>query len=566
MGGYNLSSGNVIASQNKLPSPGPFTAKIIGYIDSTYMGILEVEILRETGNSTAGGELRQVKYLSPFFGRTASSGMSDPDNYNNTQKSYGMWMIPPDVGSLILCIFVDGEPDRGYYLGSIPDENMNFMVPGIASTNNVVGGDGTARYPVAEYNKIIHEESKNATQIIKPKHLLASALEAQGLLADDVRGITTSSARREIPSQVFGISTPGPVDKQVNSPRTGTGKKEYRVPNAATSRLGGSTFVMDDGDDKFIRKVAANAGPPEYESIEALGKDETPTGDVTIPHNDLIRLRTRTGHQILLHNSEDLIYIGNAKGTTWIELTSGGKIDIFASDSISVHTKADMNFYADRDINMEAGRNINMKATSGRVQVEAKTNFNLIIGADGVITTAGNLQVNTTGLNNFTSKGATNIKSSANINITSTVDTNIKSSAKINLTSAADTNIKAGAKLTQNASAYYSVPGGGGIGAVTAVAATAVTAATATALSTFDNVYNSNSDKISSIMKRIPNVEPWPQHENLDPLFMTNSATDRENSEPVKFTANSANQLVPKYYNTYTTVTDTFKPPPPAAN
>jgi hypothetical protein len=548
----NLSSGRVIASQNKLPSPGPYTARIIGYLDSTYMGLLEVEILRETGNSTAGGELRQVRYLSPFFGRTSATGLKetndfDPKNYDNTQKSYGMWMIPPDVGSLILCIFVDGEPDRGYYLGSIPDENMNFMVPGIAATNNVLGGDTYTRYPVAEYNKTVHDTTDRVTQIVKPKHLFADVLSAQGLLADDIRGLTTSSARREFPSQVFGISTPGPIDKRVNAPRTGTGKSDSRVPNAATSRLSGSTFVMDDGDDKFIRKTAANAGPPEYESIEALDKDAVPTGDVTIPHNDLIRLRTRTGHQILLHNSEDLIYIGNAKGTTWIELSSDGKIDIFAKDSISVHTKADMNFYADRDINMEAGRNINMKATSGRVQVESKTDLNLIIGANGVITTAGSLQVNTTGLNNFTSTGATNIKSSA----------------KINLASGTDTNIKAGAKLTQNAAAYYSLPGGGGIGAVTAVASTA---STASALSTFDNVYNATGDKISSIMKRIPNIEPWPQHEHLDPLFMTTSETDRENPEAVSFTANPDNQLVPKYYNSYTTGTDTFDPPPPPAN
>ena len=29
---------------------------------------------------------------------------------------------------------------------------------------------------------------------------------------DNIRGNTSSSARRESPSQVFGISTPGPID------------------------------------------------------------------------------------------------------------------------------------------------------------------------------------------------------------------------------------------------------------------------------------------------------------------------------------------------------------------
>ena len=453
-----------------------------------------------------------------------------------------MWMIPPDVGSLILCIFVDGEPDRGYYLGSIPDENMNFMVPGIAATNNVLGGDTYTRYPVAEYNKTVHNTSDRVTQIVKPKHLFADVLSTQGLLADDTRGLTTSSARREFPSQVFGISTPGPIDKRVNAPRTGTGKSDYRVPNAATSRLGGSTFVMDDGDDKFIRKTAANAGPPEYESIEALDKDETPTGDVTIPHNDLIRLRTRTGHQILLHNSEDLIYIGNAKGTTWIELTSGGKIDIFASDSISVHTKADMNFHADRDINLEAGRNVNIKGAN-RVHAESPAEIHLVAGTNGFITTGKRLNLNS-GTDMFITTAAT-LQEKVGTNYWNTV--------------LGDTHTWRG-----NGKVDYANTATGRTGAVSGTQASEATKIAP--LSIFDNVYNAAGDKISSIMKRIPNVEPWPQHENLDPLFMTNSATDRENSEAIKFTANSANQLVPKYYNTYTTGTDTFDPPPPAAN
>ena len=143
--------------------------------------------------------------------------------------------------------------------------------------------------------------------------------------------LTSSSARREVPSTVFGISTPGPVDKRNGAPRGRIGKQEWKIDNAFVGRLGGSTFVMDDGDARYLRKKTASEGPPEYASLE---NDES-GGDVEIPHNELIRLRTRTGHQILLHNSEDLIYIGNAKGTSWIELSSDGKIDIFAEDSIS---------------------------------------------------------------------------------------------------------------------------------------------------------------------------------------------------------------------------------------
>jgi hypothetical protein len=93
-----------------------------------------------------------------------------------------------------------------------------------------------------------------------------------------------------------------------------------------------------------------------------------------------------------LHNSEDLIYIGNAKGTTWIELTSNGKIDIYAKDSISVHSENDINFTADRDINLTAKRNLNINSTKEtRITSGTKTH---IKSTEQHIETAGQIHMN----------------------------------------------------------------------------------------------------------------------------------------------------------------------------
>lgn len=375
-----------------LPSPGPYLAKIVSHLDPTYMGTLEVQLMHESGNDTdSTGQLHQVKYLSPFSGQTSIKHIDDgDDDYNNTQKSYGMWMIPPDVGGIVVVIFIDGDPRKGYWIGCAQDQYMNFMVPGYAATGYATSkATDKVRVPVAEYNKIKNDSSVDPTKFKKPATPFEGTLDAQGLLQDDIRGITTSSARREIPSAVFGISTPGPVDK--NGKRGKIGKKESPIDQAYVSRLGGSSFVMDDGDDKFIRKTKPSDGPPEYGAVE-----QGESGIKGIPHNELIRLRTRTGHQILMHNSEDLIYIGNARGTTWIEMSSDGKIDIYAEDSVSVRTKQDFNFYADRDINMEAGRNVNIKSGKA-LHFESVENTKLVIGADGFITTKKNLNINTTG-------------------------------------------------------------------------------------------------------------------------------------------------------------------------
>lgn len=371
--------------------PGPYLATVVSNLDSTYMGILEVKLLRPTGNNDSAGQLFSAKYMSPFYGQTSQEYVTeDPDDYNNTQKSYGFWAVPPDVGSTVIVIFIQGNPKRGFWIGCVPDENKNFMVPGLAATKYVVEGDGS-RIPVAEYNSKVSSTVTEPTKIAKPRHPFADILAAQGLLADDVRGITTSSSRRESPSMVFGISTPGPIDKNNGAKRGMVGKTNKQV-NAFVSRLGGSSFVMDDGDDKFLRKTPADKGPPDYAAVEQGEAD----GDVNIPHNELVRIRTRTGHQILFHNSEDLIYISNAKGTTWIELTSNGKIDIYAEDSISIHTKNDMNFLADRDINLEAGRNVNIKAAE-IFHAEAGTDYHLIAAADGKITVGGVSNINAAG-------------------------------------------------------------------------------------------------------------------------------------------------------------------------
>lgn len=356
-------------SEEFRPSPNtstkdgtPCLAKVISVVDQTYNGVLEVQLLREVGgDESASAQIRTVKYLSPFYGVTSYDYVGqDPDTHDETQKSYGFWMVPPDVGSYVVCIFLNGDEKKGYWIGCpLMNENMNFSTPGFASTEYITQDSRNTdtektRVPGTEYNKKIHEGNEDGTKKLKPEHPFAKVLENQGLLKDDVRGITSSSARRDIPSMVFGISTPGPTDKQGKTGKVG--KLESKINNAFVSRLGGSSFVMDDGDDKWERAVHPSEGPPDYKNVE-----ENESGLRDRPHNELIRLRTRTGHQILMHNSEDLIYICNSRGTAWVELTSDGKIDVFAEDSINIRTKQDFNFLCDRDFNLEVMQNFNIK-------------------------------------------------------------------------------------------------------------------------------------------------------------------------------------------------------------
>jgi hypothetical protein len=373
--------------------PGPYVAIVRNHLDSKYMGNLEVELLTQTdsGNSTnTPGQIYSVSYLSPFYGTTPYEGLTKNEGHQFSQKSYGMWFVPPDIGTKVLVIFAQGG--QGFWMGCVQEDYMNMMVPGSTPASTYNDQDETKKLPVGEYNKKIETAAgRDPTKFIKPTNTDAlEVLTTQGLDQDSVRGLTTSSARRELPSMVFGISTPGPQDRREGAPKARYGE-QFAQTTTAFNRLGGSSLVFDDGDPTLLRKTPAggpNGGPPVYVNAEA-GEEG---GNVTLPHNELVRLRTRTGHQILLHNTEDLIYIANAKGTTWIELTSNGKVDIYAASDVSIHSESDMNFKADGSVYIEAGADIHMKAGANIFQTSA-ANWEIKVGADGKLTTSANLDL-----------------------------------------------------------------------------------------------------------------------------------------------------------------------------
>ena len=485
---------------SKLPV-GIMMAKVVGYLDPSFMCGLEVTLLRENGNDIGDtGQSYAVKYASPFYGSTAYENMGmNIGDFNDTQKTYGMWFPTVEIGTTVLVAFINGDASEGFFIGCIPGRFMNQMIPAIggskafeASPEQKKKYDTTKALPVAEINRKANtlEKGTNTEKIKKAIHPIADRFLEQGLLEDDVRGVADSSARRMVPNSVFGISTPGPFDRGPNSKKQYIGSSQSKSPvQLPASRLGGTTLVMDDGDDRYVRKTPAGKGPVSYAEVEKKEK-----GEVDIPINEYFRVRTRTGHQILLHNSEDLIYIGNAKGTTWIELTSNGKIDIFAEDSISIHTQNDLNFRADRDINFEAGRNVNIRSVA-RTQIESGTIMNLVVGTNGNITTAGTMSVVSTGAT-FLSSSATNINSTGALTATGSV---------INLNGP-----------------------------------TAARGVAAEILPRHDNPVSSSAEKwgentryqsktpVKSIMKRIPMHEPWLLHENQAPQILTPTNTDRE--------------------------------------
>lgn len=249
-------------------------------------------------------------WVSPFAGASNYKNLDNEnvESYEGTQTTYGMWMVPPDIGNIVLVAFGDGNNKYPLCMGCLLPDQYNHMVPGVPSGAAYQAPE--YRTPLAEKNKF-DANTEQGPGAPRPIHApLAERITKQGLINDTVRGTTTSGAKREAPSQVFGFLTPGPLE-----------------PNSITNRLAGHQFVMDDKIDSRH-----------------------------------IRIRSAEGNQVLLDDTNGLIYLVNKAGTAWVELTKEGDINVFGEGDINMRAKGSYNLRADKDINIEAGGDMNFKA------------------------------------------------------------------------------------------------------------------------------------------------------------------------------------------------------------
>lgn len=357
--GYKFDRGGVAAEM------GPFIGIVVNNVDNTRSGRLQVYI-EEFGATKVDGSpdltnttlWRTVSYCPPFYGATPVSGTSaGVGTYPGNRNSYGMWFTPPDIGVKVICFFVGGDPSQGYYLGCVPEQGINHMIPAIGASDKYVPGNpkqtekfaNSPLMPVTEINEQNNAINQNPRFFDQPKptqSVVAGILFQQGLNKDPIRGPIRSNSQRESPSSVYGISTPGTAIYQGGGdPKTIRAKLEKGevTPQEikVVGRMGGHTFVMDDGD---------------------LSGTDT-----------LIRIRTAKGHQITMSDDGDCFYITHANGQTWMEFGKQGTVDVYSTNSINLRTEGTLNLHADKNINMYAGGTIKIKAQEKMFLESGKT-------------------------------------------------------------------------------------------------------------------------------------------------------------------------------------------------
>lgn len=326
-------------------------------IDPTRSGRIKVLIGdKSPQDSDDSASWVTVSFLSNFFGSISGQGGGDNNgSYKANPSSYGEWHAPPDIGTKVICIFVNGDPNYGFYIGCVPEPETLQMVPAIGSSDKVQLNDGEAksyggatRLPVTNFNTNNKSlaDSGSFNDSPRPVHSYSAAImNQQGIIRDPIRGPISSSASREAASRVgWGVSTPGrPIydggydDASIAKNLDSSKAQQLKV----VARRGGHSFVMDDGD--------------------IIGRDQ------------LIRIRTALGHQILMSDDGQTLMILHSNGQSYIELGKEGTVDIFSTNSINMRTQGDFNIHADRNVNIHAMENLNIQAKIISTNSEEKT-------------------------------------------------------------------------------------------------------------------------------------------------------------------------------------------------
>jgi len=373
-------------SSNRLH--GLFMGFVKNSSDYQRMGRLDVWIPELCSSDT---ETIAVVYGSPFAGASAQQASDDGDTYEETQKSYGFWAVPPDIDSIVLVMFINGHISRGVWLGGLFHQDMNHMVP------NIPVGESYQKdfpAPTAEYNKKSANSTKDPDQA-KPYHKPHyEAIRNQGLKNDPIRGFSQHGSRSENTSKVMGLLSPRGHYWSIEDTQN---DEKIRLRSR-----GGVQLLLDDTNGMAYLINKSGKGWVEIDN----------EGKIMVYGEEGIALRSKK--DINLRADNDLIFesgrnivmksVGNTKLENYNYIHKTKKNQSINVEGIQRSKLGRQHTLSEDDIQIVATNKYNIG--TDLYNVNSSSNANITSGAD--------LNINTVGLFNATSGGDTNLNSSGN--------------------------------------------------------------------------------------------------------------------------------------------------------
>ncbi len=386
--------------------------------DPQNMGRLRV-ICPQWGDSwdTPITDIPWAVYCTPFGGHMQVGTRGPGIQQSEGSVAYGMWAIPK-VNAEVAIVCVDGNPMTRMWIGAIYGQLTPHTMPHgryMYDDHPALEKQGATPVPYGPYTsteKYIQPLANNIKQQFGNKTTKKFEYQTRG--ADYTVSRVSVENLEQTYSQV-------PDDNNVTVDKW-TSTQGYQV---SRSDPDGKSTITDKNYDSHTYSITT----PGFHSLSFDDRQE----------NCRIRLRTTAGHQILLDDTNERIYISPAQGNSWIEIDQCGNIDVYSANRISMHSDKDINFSAkqsirftaknihakvEEQVRIDAGKDINI-ATKGNCNLQVEKNLSANILADTNILTKQNARI--------TSQGKLDIKSTDVLALMSSSVTGITGSA-VNLT------------------------------------------------------------------------------------------------------------------------------------
>lgn len=285
-------------------------------------------------------------YISPFGGSINNSQFArgnDPANCNTSGAvQYGFWGVP-EQGAHVLVGCIDGDIRRRFYIGCAFEHQETH---GILTNRWKHGPNGAVEGPYSSTDSPVQPAYDNA-----------------------MKAFEDNTDSHEWKTRV--------VEYQVCAVREDVGQQ----PNS------NKTTYLDQQNDKmreyekydWIKPILGSHGY-DWTGFKSLGAFlssrvygySTPGQHVLLmddrPFNSRIKLKTTAGHQILMDDTNERIYINTAEGNSYIEMDNNGNIDVYTKRRLSFHAEKDINFSTDETFRVHAKKSINLYAGNNTEQ------------------------------------------------------------------------------------------------------------------------------------------------------------------------------------------------------
>jgi hypothetical protein len=289
-------------------------------------------------------------YVSPFGGVVDNNCFARGSDVKNFQTSgpvhYGFWAIP-EQGAHALVGCVDGDPRRRFWLGCFPSQQQTHTI--FTGRFKWSGFNGTPDGPFSSNNDPIQPLYNNLTTAFtstNPSYAgrntrFSSEWKTRGA---DYQPTAVSQDVGEFPNTKDTTY----LDEQ--NDQITVAEPDQWVKDILGAH--GYDWTAFKNLGSFLASKVYGFGTPGGHSIWMDDR----------PFNCRVKLRTTSGHQILMDDTNERIYIATAKGNNWIEMDQAGNIDVYSSSRVSVHAASDINFSTEGSFRVKAQQGIFMYA------------------------------------------------------------------------------------------------------------------------------------------------------------------------------------------------------------